>query len=231
MTDVAWTIYQNGAEMAAGVAEDMRLRVQSALDKRGRTLIALPGGTTPAPIFERLAPSISAWQKVTILPTDDRLVFTESPLSNAAMIQRWFASRGARVVPLADASYDAEMAGRLAAARLQELDWPPDVVWLGMGADGHTASLFAGPDLANALQTSDLATGLRPDPLPPEAPVHRVTLSLSALTSALSLMVVISGGAKRAVMERALMEGAKSALPIGRVLAAAQGPVTVHWSP
>lgn len=231
MTDVAWRIYQDGAQMTAAVAEDMRQRIQSALDERGRALIALPGGTTPAPIFERLALSIPSWQKVTILPTDDRLVFTESPLSNAAMIQRWFASRGARVMPLADANYDAETAGRLANARLQELDWPPDVAWLGMGADGHTASLFAGPDLANALQTTDLAIGLRPDPLPPEAPVRRVTLSLSALTSALSLMVVFSGAAKRAVLERALAEGAKSTLPIGCVLAAAPGPVTLHWSP
>jgi len=69
-----------------------------------------------------------------------------------------------------------------------------------------------------------------PDPLPPEAPVPRVTLSLAAIVSARALMIAITGQEKKDVLERAISEGAGSTLPIGRVLAETELPVDIHWS-
>ena len=231
MTNARWVPHHDPDALAAAMTATMRAVIESALHARGRAVLVLPGGQSPLPIFQRLSAAVSDWRQVTIIPTDDRLVPPHDPLNNAAALMRCFAPRGARVISLAYGAADYKQAGAAADARLQGLDWPPDVAWLGMGLDGHTASIFPGPDLEAALTTSARALGVRPEPLPKEAPVHRVSLSLSALTAAPEMIMAISGEAKRVVLERALAEGPRSTLPIGRVLAAAPGPVTLHWSP
>ena len=199
--------------------------IETALEARDEAFIALPGGKTPIPIFERLAAKKIDWNRVTIIPTDDRLVPITDPLSNAATIAHHFLPKGARVLPIVvkDAA-DYHTAGEAANAQLADLRWPPDLVWLGVGTDGHTASLFEGPDLEEALEGPKRrrAIGVMPDPLPPEAPVARVTLSRAAILSARMVMLTLSGSEKRAVVERALAEGPSSEAPIGRVLADAK---------
>ena len=118
-------------------------------------------------------------------------------------------------------------------ARLQDLPWPPDLVWLGMGSDGHTASIFPGPDLQGALDAPKArrAVGVRPEPLPAEAPVARVTLTRAALLSARTLIITIRGDEKKALLEQAIADGHSSKLPIGRVLAEAEQPIDIHWAP
>jgi 6-phosphogluconolactonase len=233
MIEVPWRDYDTAAEMAEAVVDDIGFVIESALGERGQALVALPGGKSPALIFERLAAKAIDWNQVTIIPTDDRLVPVDSPLSNVAMIARHFGSRGVRVLPLAaDGLTDYRMAGKAADARLAELKWPPDLVWLGVGADGHTASIFPGPDLEEALDgpKTRKAVGVMPDPLPVEAPVARVTLSRAAILSARALLLAFSGAEKRAVVERAISDGQLSTTPIGRVLADVESPISIHWS-
>ena len=149
------------------------------------------------------------------------------------MIARHFEPKGARVLPLAlDGKDDYRTAGKVADAQLSGLNWPLDLVWLGVGVDGHTASIFPGPDLEDALDgpPARKAVGVMPNPLPIEAPVPRVTLSRAGIVSSRVLLLALSGAEKRAVVERALEDGPLSATPIGRVLAAAESPIYVHWS-
>ena len=233
MIEAEFWDYDSAEEMAAAVAGDIGFIIESAVDARGAALLALPGGKTPVPILEKLAAAGLPWKRVTIVPGDERLVAMDNELSNVRALARTFLPTGARVIPITADIADYRLAGNSADARLQDLPWPPDLVWLGMGEDGHTASIFPGPDLEDALNAPKArrAVGVMPDPLPPEAPVARVTLTRAAILSARTIVITISGQAKRDLLEQAIEDGHSSKLPIGRVLAEAEQPIDIHWCP
>ena len=233
MIEAEFWDYDSIEEMAAAVAGDIGFIVESAIDARGAALLALPGGNTPKPIYAKLAAAILPWKRVTLIPGDERLVPMQDELSNVRAIAQAFLPTGARVIPITGDIADYKLAGNSADARLQDLPWPPDLVWLGMGDDGHTASIFAGPDLDDALNAPKTrrAVGVMPDPLPADAPVGRVTLTRAAILSARTILITITGQAKRDLLEKAIQDGHSSTLPIGRVLAECDQPIDIHWAP
>lgn len=233
MIEAEFWDYDSIDEMADAVAGDIGFIIESAVDARGEALVAFPGGNTPKPVFERLRDARLPWKKVTIIPGDERLVPMTDDLSNVRLLAQTFLPVGARVIPITADIADYKLAGNSADARLQDLKWPPDLVWLGMGGDGHTASIFAGPDLEDALNAPKArrAVGVMPDPLPKEAPVARVTLTRAAILSARTLLITITGQGKRDLLEAAIEDGHSSKLPIGRVLAEAEQPIDIHWAP
>jgi 6-phosphogluconolactonase len=233
MIEAEWWEYDSIDEMADAVAGDIGFIVDSAIEARNSALLALPGGETPKPIYAKLAGAQLPWKRVTIIPGDERLVPIDSELSNVRAIAQIFLPLGARVVPITGDIADHKLAGNSADARLQDLPWPPDLVWLGMGSDGHTASIFPGPDLDDALNAPKArrAVGVMPEPLPQEAPVPRVTLTRPAILSARTILITIRGQQKRDLLEGAIEDGHSSKLPIGRVLAEAEQPIDIHWCP
>ena len=233
MIEAEWWDYDSVDEMADAVAGDIGFIIESALDARGVALIAVPGGNTPLPIFVRLAKAELNWKKVTIIPTDERLVPMSDEKSNVRAIAQAFLPTGARVFPIGSDIADYKLAGNSANAKLDDLKFPLDLAWLGVGADGHTASIFAGPDLDEALNAPKgrNAVGVMPDPLPADAPVPRVTLTRSAILSARTVLITVTGNAKKELLEGAIADGQSSKLPIGRVLAEAEQPIDIHWCP
>jgi 6-phosphogluconolactonase len=231
MIEAEWWEYDSLDELADAVAGDVGFIVDSAVEARGASLIALPGGTTGPAIFPRLAAQQLPWKRVTIIPTDERLVPMDDERSNVRELARAFLPVGARVIPIAADIPDYKLAGNSADARLQDLPWPPDLVWLGVGEDGHVASIFSGPNLQDALDAprARRAVGVMPEPLPDDAPVARVTLTRAAILSARTVLIAITGDAKREMLEQAIADGQSSKLPIGRVLAEAEQPIDIHW--
>lgn len=172
----------------------------------GPVAIAVPGGSTPFPILERLAAASLDWRRVTVWPTDDRVVPEDHPASNAGRIRALLASAGAEVVTLTVMEQVPHFA----------------LAWLGMGEDGHVASLF--PSTDPRADDSAPIRRLTPDPLPAEAPFDRVSLTLPALLASDQLLFVIRGQAKRRVFDAAA--AGLNDLPIARLLAAASQPIT-----
>ena len=231
MIDAEWWDYEDATELAEAVAGDVGFIIEQALEARGRAIVAFPGGETPKEALALLAARKLEWADVTIVPTDDRLVPPTDPRSNVGMLAKLFLPRRARVVPLCAGETDPQAAGRAADERLADLEWPLDLAWLGVGSDGHVASIFPGPDYDGALNGPKVrrAMGIRPDPMPAELGVNRVTLTKSALVSARTVTLVLKGKDKRKLVEKALKDGASSNLPIGRLLADLEMDIDIHW--
>lgn len=234
MDEIEWWEFDSAKEMAAQQAGDIGFVIESAIEAHGNARIAVPGGRTPQIAYEALlANKAIDWSRVTLIPTDDRLVPLDDERSNHRRLRTLFEARGAEIVSLVDeaALDDYREAGRLADARLALLDWPLDLVWLGMAADGHTASIFPGPDFDRAVAgpRERRAVGVRPDPMPDDVPVDRVTLTGPALSSARAIMIAISGAEKKRVLEEAIEQGPLASTPIGRLIAQIEAPIDIFW--
>ena len=195
-----------GADDAA-IAGWIEQRLTDALGTGGgEVFVTVPGGSTPFPIFAELAKAPLDWSRISVLPGDDRIVSEDHPASNVGRIRAILEPVGARIVPLTEDTRPPHFA----------------LAWLGMGGDGHIASLFPNTDPS----PTDLMRVRRitPDPLPPEAPFDRLTLTIPALLASDALLFVIRGDDKRAVFEAAA--AGASDLPVARLLGAARQPVT-----
>ena len=204
------TIHE-GAD-AAAIADWIAQRLAKALgETEGPEAITVPGGSTPFPIFEELVKHDLDFARLLVWPGDDRIVPEEHLASNTGKIRALFEPAGVTVVPL-----------------VEEMGVPPffDLVWLGMGADGHIASLF--PNTDPQVDEPCTVKTLTPDPLPANAPFDRITMTLPTLLGTRELMFVMRGDDKRAVFDAAL--AGENDLPVARLLKAAgeRGiPVTV----
>ena len=227
MIEAEWWDYDTPDEMAEAVAGDVGFIVGSALDARAAALIAVPGDDTAQAIFPTLAGAELQWRQVTIIPTDDRLVPMQDERSKVRAIAQAFLPTGARVIPIAAEIPDYRLAGNSADARLQDLPWPPDLVWLSVGEDGSAAGIHAGPDLQDALDAPKArrAVGVMPE----NDSVARVTLTRASILSARTILITLTGQEKRDLVEQAIADGHSSKLPIGRVLAEAEQPIDIHW--
>lgn len=191
----------------AAIAAWLDARIADTLEgTAGNIAISVPGGSTPFPILSLLAETPNDWARVSVWPGDDRIVAEDNPASNVGRIRERLEPAGARIVPLSETASPPHFA----------------VVWLGMGGDGHIASLF--PNTDPQVDDPSPIRRITPDPLPPEAPFDRLSLTIPALLDSDEIVFVIRGAEKRALFEAAVA-GAND-LPVARLLAAATQRVT-----
>lgn len=222
-----WLPEASPQAQAAAVAEHIAAALQWAIDQRGGASLALSGGRGPELFLRRLEQTELAWDKVTITLVDERWVPAEDDESNAGLIQRCMPGvlQRAKWLPL----YQGEglQADAEAAQEALESLLPLDVVVLGMGADGHTASLFPHmPGLAEYLspQAGELCIGV-----PAEGErLARLSMTAAAIQSAGVKLLVITGEGKRKTLEQALQQQESLAMPIEAFLNA---PLDIFYSP
>jgi 6-phosphogluconolactonase len=193
----------DSASFADEAAKLILERIADSIRERGRCTLALAGGTTPGPVYQRMSVSpvstLVEWERVGVYFGDERCVPADHPDSNYRMahqaLLRHVAIPTASVHRIAGEGADPELVARdyerVLPGRL-------DVLLLGMGADGHTASLFPhSPALAE--RTRRIVSVSRPPPSPP-----RITITPPVIAAAHTVLVLASGAGKAAAVARAL---------------------------
>lgn len=199
---------------AADMARRIAVLLEDAIAARGVATIALSGGRSPRPVLEALSQARLEWAKVIVTLVDERWVEPDHADSNERLIRETLL-RGeaakARFVGMKNDAADAYAGQPACEAAFAQLPWPIDIIALGMGEDGHTASLFPeAKELAEGLSTKALTLAVTP----PAAPHQRMSMSARAILSSRHIFLQISGAAKIAIYDRALAGGPVEELPI-----------------
>lgn len=219
--------------LAATLAETVAAALRTAIHARGRATLLVSGGSTPKVFFEALSGLELDWDKVMITLVDERFVPPDHSRSNDLLVASHLLAHeaaGAHFLPLYRAVDTAEEAAKMTTADAEKLGTPFDVVVLGMGTDGHTASFFPGGDrLSEAL---DLSTPRQVMTMEADgAGEPRLTFSFSALHDAHLLALHIEGDEKKQVLDKALSGSDEMEMPIRAVLNRASTPVDIYWAP
>lgn len=215
--------------MAAALAEAIALELSEAIASRGHASLVVSGGRTPVLMFDRLARARLAWNKVKVTLADERLVPATDADANERLIRDHLLQNEAEravFLPLWQGEGDPVES---ALEAISAMNRPFDVVVLGMGEDGHFASLFPRmPGLTAALDPASASLAIFVGDAGARRP--RVSLTLAALLDARMILLSFAGVAKREVFERALQPGPPEDLPIRAVLRQNAVPVDVYWS-
>lgn len=213
-------LFASRQELAAALASDVAASLSTAITDRGHAQLALSGGTTPKLFFHELAHIKIDWSRVTITLVDERCVPITDDRSNAKLVREHLLRLKA-----ASAKFVQLYGGHGSAQGLG----PFDVVVLGMGTDGHTASFFPGGD--NLGEALDVLTTKRIVTMTaPGAPEKRLTFTLPILLDSNFVVLHIEGEDKKKALAEAEKPGPVKDMPI-RAFLRAREPIIVYWSP
>lgn len=225
--------FPDSTALAHALAGEIRVDLEEAISVRKSASLVVSGGRTPLKLFQQLRTEKFAWSKVWMTLADERWVDISDAASNERMVREQL---------VADAAADTHFVGLKNPAATPEAgaDWswralsrvprPFDVMLLGMGEDGHTASLFPGSlTLAKALDPAAAPGCVAVNAL--TAPHARVSLNLAALLDARRIILHIEGESKWQVYQRARMPGSAAELPVRAILHQKEVPVDVYWAP
>lgn len=222
---------ESETELISTLADDLEAELNEAVATRGSASMVVSGGKTPQPLFTELARRKIAWNKITITLADERWVDVSSKDSNEAMIRKTLltgAAAEASFVPLKNSAASAREGQQACNRIIASLPRPFDVVILGMGEDGHSASLFPGIT-RRALDTGSSVSCLSVNP--ENAPHERMTLTASALLDSRKIVLHISGSKKWQIYQKAASAEFSDDYPVSVFLNQNQVPVCVYWNP
>jgi len=228
-------LYPNMGEMLPALAQTIAGRLDAAVRARGVASMVVTGGTTPGPLYDLLCQADLSWERVFVTLSDDRWVDPGDEASNDHLVRTRLLvgpARTARFVGLKTADAEPEAAEPAVGSLITRLPRPFDVVLLGMGDDGHVASLFpAAVETTRAmnLESPDLVCAVRREGAAGAA--MRMSLTFRALRETAFTALLIEGEAKLAVARRAQGGTDVTELPVRGVLNDPAGPVEIWWAP
>lgn len=223
--------FADGATLVAALTQHVAQRLKEDLAQQEQAVLVVSGGRSPVPLFQSLSTQALVWSRVVITLADERWVPPDHEDSNEALVRRHLLkgrAATAQFQPLWTGRSTPEAAVPRLCEAFEALPRPFSQVVLGMGEDGHIASLF--PDaaqLAEGLSTEAPVLAVHPT----RAPHARMSLSLHALLNSRDIVLMMSGPEKKAILERALGEGPVEELPVRAILRQSAVPVSVFWAP
>ena len=225
--------FPSRSALVLALADQITTLLCAGIDRAGRASLAVSGGSTPLELFEHLSKQDIPWQQVVITLVDERWVSPTDRDSNQNLVQKHLCQNKARTALFVGLKNDAPTAHegeKTCEQALEQVPRPFDALILGMGNDGHTASLF--PGAAELGRATSLTSGRTCMAItPPEAPHARMTLTLPAILDARHIFLHITGREKKAVLEKALQHGPAQAMPIRSVLNRQPPPLSIYWAP
>ena len=218
-------------KLMAALTQHVAKRLKEDLARQEQAVLVVSGGRSPVPLFQSLSTQALVWSRVVVTLTDERWVPPDHADSNEALVRTHLLKQRAALasfLPFWTGDATPEAGAPALAARLLELPSPFSAMVLGMGEDGHMASLFPGSaELAAGLSTVEPVLAVNPT----RAPHARMSLSLNRILQSRDIVLMISGAAKRQVLERALGEGPEEDLPVRAILRQSAVPVSIYWAP
>ena len=229
--------FSSRKDMFNTLRETILERLRDRLDTDGRASMVCAGGSTPKMLYPKLSDAQIDWSNIWVTVSDERLVPAHHDASNEKTVRTRLLqdkASDAHFVPLISNDRHPRDAERTVEARLAEMPQPFAVTLLGMGDDGHTASLFAeDSDLARGLDADSdrhVKAVILKDP-PAEAPYPRMTMTVPALLNSDLIVVLITGDEKRFLLEHAIAGDDPHELPIRAILHQNKTNVDVFWAP
>ena len=225
--------FEDRQSLAEALSDAVLHALQYGLNTRGFAFLAVSGGSTPAVFFQELSNRPFSWDRVSVTLVDERWVPEQSARSNAGAVRRTLLTNAAAAATFRGLHNDAptpEEGARETWKTAGGIAEFLDIAVLGMGTDGHTASLFPkGDNLDRALDPRGKDIFLPMNV--PGLDEARITLTLPVLLRTTSLILHIEGAEKRAVLERALQDGPVEEMPVRALVRHDQKPISVFWAP
>lgn len=232
-TPIDFHSFASPQELAENLATTIADKLTKAVAQRGNASLVVSGGSTPKPLFEQLSSKKNNWDKVTITLADERWVETSDPASNENLVRALLLQNEAvhaSFIGLKNKASSAAEGEQESHDLISTIPKPFDIVILGLGDDGHTASLFPGStelDKAVDMHLKHCCIALSP----PNASYDRMSLTLPVLIDSREIILHITGENKKKVLEAALNKGPSSDMPVRYILRQQVTPVKIYWAP
>ena len=220
----------NSESLASDLCQSIGEILTEAIRKRGRASMAVSGGSTPVPLFKEFSLLSIDWAKVDLTLVDDRWVDAKNSDSNELLVRTHLIKNKAtkvNFIPLKNDSKTAKEGQKISEEMLKNITLPFDVVVLGMGSDGHTASLFPCSDeLPDAMDLNNLNYLISTSPK--TAPYQRLSLTARVIIDAKNVFLHLNGSSKLHTLESAMEYKDSSRMPIYTFL---ENGLSIYWSP
>ncbi|OCG18112.1 6-phosphogluconolactonase [Gilliamella sp. WF3-4] len=224
--------YENNQLLIEDLTSHIVNKLKQAIEQKGHASIAVSGGKTPIPLFALLSQQDMEWSRVFITLVDDRWVDNTDDASNEKLVIAHLLQNNAKVANFVGLKNNCDNpfnGAEITEKMLDKIPMPFDVIILGMGEDGHTASLF--PGAANLARGLDMKSGRKVVGMTPlTAPLDRITLTLPTILNSKNIYLHLVGESKMHVLEQAEKGNDVNQMPIRAILQQDKVNVTAFWA-